>query len=185
MAFRPSPFDVVEASRRVWAERWGDDAASGNAVFTAILRSYQMLNHRINEVMNSYGLTFVRYEVLSWLAIEPDYALTLSWISEVLRIPPATVTNLIDRLETDGLVRRVPHPTDARTTLAEITDEGRQVAAAAAHDLMVNVYGPLELDADQREQVIDLLATLRANAAEFDVDRSPDLIRKLDERRHS
>ena len=124
MAFEPAPFDVVEASRRVWLERWNDEAASGMAVFTAILRSQQLLSHEIAAVMRQHGLTFARYEVLSWLAIDPESSLTLSWISKTLRIPPATVTNLIDRLETDKLVRRVQHPLDARTTLAVITPRG-------------------------------------------------------------
>ena len=132
MAFRPSPYDVVEASRRVWQQRWDDESSSGNAVFTAILRSHQMLMHQVDEVMKGHGLTFARYEVLSWLAAEPGSALALSWISEVLRIPQATVTNLIDRLVADDLVRRVPHPTDARTTLAEITDRAQRPGVSTA-----------------------------------------------------
>lgn len=183
MTFKPAPFDVVEASRRVWVDRWGESAASGVAVFTAILRSYQMLNHQVSEVMQAHGLTFPRYEVLTWLEIEPDSALTLSWISSVLRIPPATVTNLIDRLEADGHVRRVPHPTDARTTLAEITAAGRAVTAAATDDLRSRVYEPLGLEADERDRVIGLLAGLRAHHDEFDTERSDLLIKKIDTRR--
>ena len=48
-----------------------------------------------------------------------------------LMIHPTSVTNIIDRLEQQGLVRRLPHPTDGRTTLAEITDEGRSLAKRA------------------------------------------------------
>ena len=108
MGFEVAPFDVVEASRRVWLERWDPEAASGMAVFTAILRSYQLLNDQVTNVMRSHDLTFARYEVLTWLATDPESSLTLSWISKTLRIPPATVTNIIDRLEHDKLVRRVP-----------------------------------------------------------------------------
>ena len=117
-SFEPAPFDVVEASRRVWLQEWEPEAASGMAVFTAILRSYQLLNAEVDRVMQRHDLTFARYEVLTWLATDPESSLALSWISKTLRIPPATVTNLIDRLEQDKLVRRVPHPSDARTTLA-------------------------------------------------------------------
>ena len=104
-------------------------------------------------------------------------------ISSVLRIPPATVTNLIDRLEADGHVRRVPHPTDARTTLAEITAAGRAVTAAATDDLRSRVYEPLGLEADERDRVIGLLAGLRAHHDEFDTERSDLLIKKIDTRR--
>lgn len=184
--FRPAPFDVVEASRRVWAERWGSEAASGNAVFTAIVRANQVLMQEVDRVMKAHGLTFTRYQVLTWLESEPDSAArALSWISTVLRVPPATVTNIIDRLEADGLVRRVPHPTDARTTLAEITGRGRTLARATTVDLNEQVYSPLALEGPQREQVVSLLGDLRASSGEFDPTRSAERIAKLDQHRTS
>ena len=181
--FRAAPFDVVEASRHLWLERWGPGAASGNAVFTAILRAHQVLMQEVERVMKAHALTFTRYQVLTWLESEPESARALSWISTVLRLPPATVTNIIDRLESDGLVRRVPHPTDARTTLAEITDRGREVSRATTAELNEQVYEPLALDAGARDQVIDLLGDLRANSGEFDPARSAEMIAKLDQHR--
>jgi DNA-binding MarR family transcriptional regulator len=182
MTFRAAPFDVVEASRRVWLERWEPEAASGMAVFTSILRSYQLLNDQVNKVMKAHDLTFARYEVLAWLATDPASSLTLSWISKTLRIPPATVTNLIDRLEDDGLVRRVPHPSDARTTLAEITPRGRRLANSATRDLNANVYERIGLSEAKRNQLIELLAELRVSGKEFDVERSTEVIEELDSR---
>jgi DNA-binding MarR family transcriptional regulator len=179
MAFRAAPFDVVEASRRVWLDRWSPEAASGMAAFTAVLRSYQLLNDQVNKVMRNHGLTFARYQVLVWLATDPDSALTLSWISKTLRIPPATVTDIIDWLEGEKLVRRMPHPVDARTTLAAITTEGRRVAMDATDELNSKVYEPLGLTERQRGQLIDLLADLRANGNEFDVARSEEVIEEV------
>jgi DNA-binding MarR family transcriptional regulator len=180
--FEPAPFDVVEASRRVWLRDWNPDAASGMAVFTAVLRSFQLLNDEVQRVMRRHDLTFARYEVLAWLATDPDSSLTLSWISKTLRIPPATVTDIIDRLEQDKLVRRVPHPTDARTTLAVITARGRRAARNATEDLNSNVYEPIGLSEDGRRQLIELLAELRASGNEFDVARSREVIEELDAR---
>jgi DNA-binding MarR family transcriptional regulator len=180
--FEPAPFDVVEASRRVWLRDWNPDAASGMAVFTAVLRTFQLLNDEAQRVMRRHQLTFARYEVLAWLATDPDSSLTLSWISKTLRIPPATVTDIIDRLEQDKLVRRVPHPTDARTTLAVITARGRRVARNATEDLNSNVYEPIGLSEDGRRQLIELLAELRASGNEFDVARSREVIEDLDAR---
>src|SRR4051812_3722307 len=177
-----APFDVVEASRRVWLREWNPDAASGMAVFTAILRSFQLLDAEVHRVMRRHNLTFARYEVLNWLAVDPESSLTLSWISKTLRIPPATVTNIIDDLEEDKLVRRVPHPTDARTTLAVITARGRSVARNATSDLNAAVYEQIGLAADQRQQLTDLLAELRASGHEFDVERSKEVIGELESR---
>jgi DNA-binding MarR family transcriptional regulator len=179
MAIQPAPFDVVEASRRVWLERWTPEAASGVAVFTGILRSYQLLVDQVNDVMRGFGLTFARYEVLAWLATDPDSARTLSWISKTLRIPPATVTNLIDRLEADKLVRRVPHASDGRTTLAVITPRGRRLATNATSALNTRVYEQIGLSAEKRDELIALLAELRATGNEFDVERSDEVIERV------
>jgi DNA-binding MarR family transcriptional regulator len=153
------------------------------AVYTAILRSYQLLNDQVNKVMRTHDLTFARYEVLAWLATDPESSLTLSWISKTLRIPPATVTNIIDRLEGDGLVRRVPHPSDARTTLAEITARGRRLADAATRDLNSTVYRPNGLSQRNRSDLVLLLAELQASVNVFDVQRSDDVIEELATRR--
>jgi DNA-binding MarR family transcriptional regulator len=182
MGFEAAPFDVVEASRRVWLERWEPEAASGMAVYTSILRSYQLLNDQVTEVMRSHDLTFARYQVLAWLATDPESALTLSWISKTLRIPPATVTDIIDRLEDEKLVRREPHPSDARTTLAVITARGRRVATDATDDLNVNVYERIGLSERQRTQLVDLLAGLRVSGNEFDAERSNEVIEELGSR---
>lgn len=192
MAGRPSsggaggyptaPFDVVEASRQVWLRQWEPEAASGMAVFTAILRSYQLLSDAVDRVMRGHGLTFARYEVLTWLATDPESSLTLSWISKTLRIPPATVTNIIDRLENDKLVRRVPHASDARTTLAAITPRGRKAVRSATEDLNSTVYAQIGISEEQRQQLTDLLADLRASGHEFDVERSKEVIENLTSR---
>ncbi|HVX16744.1 MAG TPA: MarR family transcriptional regulator [Acidimicrobiales bacterium] len=183
MGFDVAPFDVVEASRRVWLELWSPEAASGMAVYTAVLRSYQMLHDQVSRVMRRHDLSFPRYEVLTWLATDPESSLTLSWISKTLRIPPATVTNIIDRLEADELVRRVPHPSDARTTLAVITPRGRRVATAATRDLNGAVYEELALTQAQRRDLVGVLAHLRASGGEFDVERSNEVIEELAGRR--
>jgi len=185
IGFEPAPFDVVEASRRVWLERWPSEAASGMAVFTAVLRSYQLLSDQVHAVMKQHDLTFARYEVLTWLATDPESARTLSWISKTLRMPPASVTDVIDRLENDKFVRREPHPSDARTTLAVITARGRKVATEATEDLNSAVYEQIGLSEQQRGQLLELLTGLRVSGNEFDVDRSNEVMEEMGSRRAS
>lgn len=180
MKFEPAPFDVVEASRRVWLERWNASSASGMEVYTAILRSFQMLNQQVEAVMRRHGLTFGRYEVLAWLAAEPEPQLSLSWISRTLRMPPATLTNVIDHLEGKGLVRRVAHPSDARTTLARITAKGRQLSDRVTQQLNDEVYELIPLAEGSRRALAELLRQLRADGNEFDAQRSDDLIAGMD-----
>ena len=135
--------------------------------------------------MRTHDLTFARYEVLAWLATDPEPSLTLSWISKSLRIPPATVTNIIDRLESEKLVRRVPHSSDARTTLAVITPRGRKIVTDATRDLNSTVYERIGLSERKRNQLVELLAELRASGNEFDVERSNEVIEEVGSRRNA
>jgi DNA-binding MarR family transcriptional regulator len=132
--------------------------------------------------MRQHDLTFARYEVLAWLAMDPESSLALNWISKTLRIPPATVTNIIDRLEDEKLVRRVPHPSDARTTLAVITPRGERVSTAATRDLNTTVYECIGLSEPKRSRLLDLLAELRASGNEFDIEHSDEVIEEVGSR---
>ncbi len=51
---------------------------------------------------------------------------TPSEIAERLRITTASVTELVDRLERDGLVSRGRHPSDRRKLLITLTAEGQR-----------------------------------------------------------
>lgn len=57
----------------------------------------------------------------------------LSDIAERLRIAPRSATEVVDTLESKGLVRRVPSPTDRRAVLVEPTPEGAALASEIAH----------------------------------------------------
>jgi len=78
-----------------------------------------------------------------------------------LMIHPASVTNIIDRLEAQGLVRRSPHPTDGRTTLAEITEAGRALALEATTAVNDVAFGLGGLGSPDLEDLQRIIATLR------------------------
>ena len=94
-------------------------------------------------------------------------ALPLSRIGQRLQVHPTSVTNTVDRLEADGLVRRRAHPTDRRTTLAEITDRGRTTVEAAAEALAGAHFGLEGMGRDDLRAVTDALAGLREGAGDF------------------
>jgi DNA-binding MarR family transcriptional regulator len=168
---RNLPFDPVVAAREVWAAKGWGPAATGMAAITSIMRAHQLFLAQANEVLRPYGLTFARYEVLAWLAWNAECgSLSLSQIGERLQVTPATVTSAIDRLEADDLVRRVPHPNDARSTLAEITARGRRTVTAATAELNAEVFETVQLNAGEMESLIRLLFKIRAGAGDFTAD---------------
>jgi len=64
-------------------------------------------------------------------------------------------------------VRRVPHEADRRTTLAQISDEGREVAGRATDLLNADAFGLAALSEEEQERVTELLRTLRLEAGDF------------------
>jgi DNA-binding MarR family transcriptional regulator len=53
---------------------------------------------------------------------------TMSILGDLLGVTARQVTNLVDALEGDGLVRRAAHPTDRRATIIEATEQGADSA---------------------------------------------------------
>ena len=146
------------------------------AAVTSIMRAHQLFLTQANEVLKPFDLTFARYEVLAWLAWNADCgSLSLSQIGERLQVTPATVTSAIDRLEADGLVRRLPHPNDARSTLAEITAQGIETVSAATDELNTRLFERVPLSAKETETLIRLLVRIRVGAGDF--SSTPDAMR--------
>jgi DNA-binding MarR family transcriptional regulator len=163
----PLRIDPIAEARRHWTDRWGEEPARPMAAVTSIMRAQQVLMARLNDLLRPLGLTFPRYEALMLLSFTRAGALPLGKIGERLQVHRTSVTNIVDKLEADGLVRRVPHAEDRRATLAEITDAGRDTAARATAALNDAAFGIDALGNDEQEAVTELLRALRVDAGDF------------------
>jgi DNA-binding MarR family transcriptional regulator len=161
------PFDPIEEARRQWGRHGWAEAADGMATVTSIMRAEQIFLARVDEVLRPMGLTFARYEALALLSFTRQGALPLGKVGQRLQVHPTSVTNTIDRLEAQGFVRRVPHPTDRRTTLAEITGSGRAVAEHATAALNASVFTSTGLTSTELTELFRLLRKLRRDAGDF------------------
>jgi DNA-binding MarR family transcriptional regulator len=85
----------------------------------------------------------------------------------LLQVHPTSVTSAVDRLESQGFVERVPHPTDRRAVLASITEDGRQRVLSATAALNGQVFEQLGISEHQIGQLRTVLKALRANAGDF------------------
>ncbi|MHB1583529.1 MAG: MarR family winged helix-turn-helix transcriptional regulator [Acidimicrobiales bacterium] len=165
-------FDPIEEARRQWSGRW-PASARPMAAATAVMRAQQIVLAAVDEALRPFGLTFARYEALALLSFTRHGELPLGKMGPRLMIHPTSVTNAVDRLEADGLVERVPHPRDRRTTLARITDRGRAVLAEATTAVNASGFGVAALDAAQLDQLSGILRVLRRSAGDFDDPADP------------
>src|SRR5689334_18527014 len=160
-------FDPIEEAKRNWAQHWGDEPVPSMSAVTSIMRVQQILLARLNEELKAFDLTFPRYEALMLLYYSRAGALPLGKMGDRLQVHRTSVTNIIDGLERSGYVTREPHERDRRTTLAAITDRGREVAAKATPVLNGLKFGTAPLEAADLDAITAVLERLRADADGF------------------
>ncbi|MEU3339796.1 MarR family winged helix-turn-helix transcriptional regulator [Streptomyces sp. NPDC002144] len=88
-------------------------------------------------------------------------------LAERLEVVPRAVTSLVDGLEANGKVRRVPDPTNRRVIRIELTDEGRKALSevrSARRAAAAEILAPLS--DEQREVLGVLLDTLVGGGTE-------------------
>jgi DNA-binding MarR family transcriptional regulator len=95
--------------------------------------------------------------------VEAGDALPLGQLAERLACVKSNVTQLVDRLEADGLVTRAPDPTDRRSRLAIITDAGREAYRAGMRiqsDAEEQLFGALSDEDEAR--LVEIMNKLRS-----------------------
>jgi DNA-binding MarR family transcriptional regulator len=129
-----------------------------------LVRVSAALEARLEQSVEPCGLSLAKVGALHHLANAPG-PLPLGQLADRLCCVRSNVTQLVDRLEADGLVRRVPDPQDRRSVLAVITEAGRErfdAARAAKEQAQAGMLGTL--DAAERETLRRLLQRLADEA---------------------
>jgi DNA-binding MarR family transcriptional regulator len=165
-ARRQLPFDPIARASELWSQRIGPPDAM--AAVTSVMRVHQIVLAAVEPALKPLGLTFARYEVLVLLSFSKRGSLPMRVMGERLQLHPTSVTNIVDRLEADELVKRTPHPTDGRTTLVSLTPAGQaklDLATKAVTDLDFGLVG---LSKEQLNELTALLTVVRRSAGDFD-----------------
>jgi DNA-binding MarR family transcriptional regulator len=105
-----------------------DSVAVAGATVKSFLDAADRLHNRISTALKSAGLTWPQFEVLDQLRHAPGKSLPLRVLADCQSCAASNITQLVDRLEREGYVKRVDDPEDRRSVRAELTPEGRQAA---------------------------------------------------------
>lgn len=97
----------------------------------SLLHAAKSLEQRMEAALEEVGLSTAKFAALTLLA-EAAEPLGLSQCAARMTCVRSNITQLMDRLEAEGLVRRVDDPADRRGVMAVITPLGaeRQIAGA-------------------------------------------------------
>jgi len=93
-------------------------------VMTRLLEVAHRLEARVEAALGAVGLSLAKFGVLKALAEAGD-SLPLSQLAQRIQCVRSNITQLVDRLEADGLVRRLDDPDDRRVVRAALTQAGR------------------------------------------------------------
>ena len=131
------------------------------------LRAHATVVRRLEaELLLEHALPLAFYDVLVQLSEAPDRRLRMTELAERVLLSRSGVTRLADRLEREGLIERRPCPSDARGTLAVLTDAGlarlRDAWPTHARGVAEHVTG--RLSADEVGLLAELLGKLVGDA---------------------
>ncbi len=98
------------------------------------------------ELVASHGLSLAAYDALLFLHRAPEHRLRMTDLGRQVLFTPSGISRLIDRLEREGLVRRMAGSDDGRERLAELTELGLDRLREAA---VTHVAGVRRLFLDQ------------------------------------
>jgi DNA-binding MarR family transcriptional regulator len=118
-------------------------------------------NQRRREVSDAVGLSFGRMRAVRHVARRP---MSMGELAGALGIDPPNASVLVSELESLGLMRRRPHPTDGRAKLVEATRKGKAMARRADAILATPPPGLGELAPEDLEALRGILERVSARS---------------------
>lgn len=114
-----------------------------------IIEFYEKLSTWEEEVVKDSGLTTAQNHTIEIVGHEG--AIKMRKLADKLGVTTGTLTVSIDRLEEKELLRRVPHQSDRRSYLIELTDKGQEIFKKH-HSHHLNLTREIMTDFSEKEQ---------------------------------
>ena len=109
------------------------------------------------ELLNNYSITPPQFVALQWLNEEGD--MTIGELSNKMYLACSTTTDLVDRMEKGGLLKRVKDEHDRRVVNIHLLEEGKSIIETVIKERQA--YLKQVLQGYTGEQVTALEASLR------------------------
>lgn len=131
----------------------------------ALLRTREAVVQRFRTVLSRHGLTEQQWRILR--ALDGRDGLEVSLLAEQCRILLPSMTGILKRMESRGLVRRDANQADGRSTLVRLTEASEALLEQIKPEV-VEVYKEIERILGKRklEQLYALLEELEAGLLE-------------------
>src|SRR5258707_11981779 len=112
----------------------GPTGAAAEHLMFSLIAAAHSVEQRVEAAMEEVGLSSAKFSALTHL-VHAGEALSLSECAKLMTCVRSNITQLMDRLEAEGLVKRVDDPNDRRGVRASVTPLGVERQAAGAKQL--------------------------------------------------
>lgn len=89
-----------------------------------LARASHQISAEFHEQVLASGLSVMQWRVLASLSGGP--ALSVGALADIVLAQQPTATKLVARMESEGLIKRLPHPHDKRSVLITLTPLGKR-----------------------------------------------------------
>ncbi|HLP03449.1 MAG TPA: MarR family transcriptional regulator [Opitutaceae bacterium] len=128
-----------------------------------LVRTANDVTEGFERFLAKHGLSHGRFAILMYLNRNPDTPVNQTHLAEAYGVSKATITGLIDGLERDLMVERLPDPTDRRASLVRLAPAGREFLAGFLPDHFRAVSRLMSgLDTKDRAKLLELLCRVRS-----------------------
>ena len=160
--------DAIDDLQNDWSVERPDLNTEPMGVVLRIQALAKILGDQTALTLQEFDLQWWQYDVLSTLRRQgKPFIMTATELADSARLTSGAMTNRIDRLEEDRLVRRIRDDNDGRRVLVQLTNEGTSLvedATKARFETAGNSLG--SLSPQQKNTLSDLLRLVLTNQAE-------------------
>lgn len=121
-----------------------------------LMHAVRLIEAQMEDVLSEMGLSIPKLTVLHHLAGSGE-PISLSQLAGRCSCVRSNMTQLIDRLEADGWVRRIQDPRDRRSVQAGVTERGREIYQAGLRRMREAEAGILAQWSPEQQKVLQQL----------------------------
>jgi DNA-binding MarR family transcriptional regulator len=134
-----------------------------DCIFFQLAKAYQLGNRFLTQKVSELNLTSVQAMILGFLNQEDQ--VTSSELGKRAELDSATLTGILDRLETAGFIERRGNPDDRRSIRIHLTKKGKTMAREAARVIAEANTDFLQiLNENQKRDLLNIIEKLRHEA---------------------
>ena len=123
---------MCDATGRPASSPLADLSREEFAIWSGFLQTHAALARELDaDLRTAHGLPLTDFEILLWLANRPCEGMRMAALADMVLLSPSGLSRAVERLETRGLVQRIPCKEDRRGAYAALTESGGDLVRTA------------------------------------------------------